>query len=261
MKKIIVFIILFISCLYLYGTYIEPKRFNIREYNVSSSYIPKDFDGYKIIHISDLYYDGDDIDDIIDKINRVNSDLIVFTGDLLRNNISKKNQDKLIDYFNKIESRYGIYFVKGDNDNNKKYDYVISNIDVTILNNEYKFIYNNSNVPIILYGIDNNADVDSLFNTEYDSYYKIVLSHFPDNYDIVSDKNVNLFLAGHSLNGQIRIPFVGALIKNNGSKKYFDSVYNINNTNIYISNGISDNNYKFRLFNTPSINFYRLYNT
>ena len=40
--------------------------------------------------------------------------------------------------------------------------------------------------------------------------------------------------------------------------EYYDSYYDIDNTKLYISNGIGVNNINFRLFNTPSFNFYRL---
>ena len=48
-------------------------------------------------------------------------------------------------------------------------------------------------------------------------------------------------------------------IKKDGSKKYYDEKYYINNTNIFISNGLGNPKYDIRLLNTPSINFYRLY--
>ena len=75
----------------------------------------------------------------------------------------------------------------------------------------------------------------------------------------LNNKNINLFLSGNSLNGQIRLPFLGGIIKKDGSKKYYDEKYYINNTNIFISNGLGNPKYDIRLLNTPSINFYRLY--
>ena len=67
-----------------------------------------------------------------------------------------------------------------------------------------------------------------------------------------------MIIAGHSHNGQIILPLIGPLMKKEGAKKYVSSYYKINNTNLYISGGIGNSKYQFRLLNHPSINFYRL---
>ena len=51
---------------------------------------------------------------------------------------------------------------------------------------------------------------------------------------------------------------IGAIILPDGAKKYYDSHYKIENSDLYISNGLGVSNYNFRLFNTPSYNIYRL---
>ena len=70
--------------------------------------------------------------------------------------------------------------------------------------------------------------------------------------------NNDLVLAGHSHNGIIRIPFIGALSKVEGSMKYDQEYYKINDTKLYISSGMGTNGPGFRLFCRPSINFLRL---
>ena len=67
-----------------------------------------------------------------------------------------------------------------------------------------------------------------------------------------------MILAGHSLNGQVNIPFYGAFITPEGYKKYYKNHYSINNHELYVSNGLGVMKYDFRLFNTPSFNVYRL---
>ena len=67
-----------------------------------------------------------------------------------------------------------------------------------------------------------------------------------------------LILAGHSINGSVNVPGIKKLLLPEGAKNYYDSYYELDNTLIYISNGIGVNNLNFRLFNTPSFNLYRL---
>lgn len=260
MKKAFIFLIIFISLVYLYGKYIEPDSFKVKEYAITNERIPESFDGYKIIHFTDLYYNGDKLDKIVNRINELNTDLIVFTGNLLSSDIDKDSLDKLTSYLNQIDSKYGIYAVKGSNDNSENYDYILENTNINLLENNYIYLYNEEITPIMLIGLDNNIDIEKTFNYIDNEYYKIVLSHKPDNFDLISTYKPDLFLSGTSLNGQVRLPLIGALYKFDGAKKYYDPIYTIDNSIIYISNGLGNPKYNFRLFNTPSINFYRLYN-
>ena len=94
--------------------------------------------------------------------------------------------------------------------------------------------------------------------TENKDIYSILLMHEPDFVDNIKLENYDLVLTGHSHNGQVRFPFVGAIVKPDGAKKYFDEYYKINQTELFVSSGIGTSNLKLRLFNRPSINFYRI---
>ena len=134
------------------------------------------------------------------------------------------------------------------------------------LENSYDIIYNENREKIFVGGIGNvSYNLDDLdktmeyFNSNNDIDYKIMLVHEPDISDnIVDDYNVNLILAGHSHNGQIRLPIIGAIYTPNYAKKYYDEYYDINGTGLYISSGIGVSIINYRLFNRPSINFYRV---
>lgn len=260
MKKLIIYIILILSILFLYGRFIEVNNFKVKEYSIIDNNLPESFNGYKIIHISDIFYNGNDLTKIIERINILKPDLVVITGDLLKDNISKDNQDKIINYINSINSKYGIYYVLGDNDTDT-FNNIKDKLNITILDNNYVYLYNETNEKIMLLGIGQELNNETLFNYEDNNYYKILLSHKPDTYDSLTKKeDINLYLSGHSLNGQIRIPFIGGIIYKDDARKYYDEKYTINNTKMYISNGLGNEYYDIRLFNTPSINFYRLNN-
>ena len=53
---IVIYIILFISLILLYSRYIEPYNLTIHEYKIKNSLLPKNFDGLKIVHFSDVHY-------------------------------------------------------------------------------------------------------------------------------------------------------------------------------------------------------------
>ena len=277
MKKIIkwmiiIFIILFL--LILYARYIGPMGFITKEYTINDKDIPKGFDGIKIVHFSDLHYNRalslDKVNKIVDEINLINPDIVVFTGDLIDKDVNLTNKDynNLINSLRKINSKYGKYAVMGNHDFYKDKDKVINiynDSGFKYLDNSSDIIYSSDNETIFIGGINTVSyqmdDVDKTMEyfNNHDDMFKIILVHEPDIADkIVDSYNVDLILAGHSHNGQVRLPFIGALYKPNYAKKYYDNYYNLNGTNLYISSGIGFSTLNYRLWNKPSINFYRI---
>ena len=134
------------------------------------------------------------------------------------------------------------------------------------MQNTYDIIYGKNNDKIFIGGTDtysyNKADIDKTmeyFKNNDDINYKIILTHEPDYTDtILSKYNINLILSGHSHNGQINIPYIKNIFLPYGSKKYYENYYKINNTDLYLSSGIGESRINLRLFNKPSINFYRI---
>ena len=280
MKKIIrgfLFLILIIGIVVIYARYIGTSGLVTHEYAINSSSIDNSFDGLKIVQFSDLHYkrviDKEYLNLLKEEINLIKPDIIFFTGDLIDKDFDITDNDKndLISFLSSIKSKYGKYAVNGDNDHEKDSDLlndIYTSSDVILLNNSYDIIYGNNSDKLFIGGVDtysyNMANIDDVmkyFNsdTTSDINYKIILVHEADYVDNILDKyDVNLVLAGHSHNGQINIPFVKNLFLPYGSKKYYKNYYHINNTDLYVSSGIGEAKFNFRLFNRPSINFYRI---
>ena len=98
-----------ITLFVVYGLFIEPKILLVNELKIESKNIPKYFDGIKIVHFSDLHYENtistNNIDKVIAKINSLNPDIVIFTGDLIDNKyntIFKITDIILIQFFNRL---------------------------------------------------------------------------------------------------------------------------------------------------------------
>ena len=112
----------------------------------------------------------------------------------------------------------------------------------------------------MLAGISSNNKKNINNEIEEKYSYSILILHEPDYINKIDYSKYDLILAGHSLNGQIKLPWVGGIIRPNGAKKYYDEYYELDSTKLYISSGIGTNSFKFRFNNKPSFNLYRLRN-
>ena len=279
MKKIIItliIIILLISSILLYSRFIATKGLKIKEYKVVNTKITDSYHGLKIVHLSDIHYGSTinekELNNIVNKINEIKPDIVVLTGDLIDDRLSF-DKDKIINCLSKIEANLGKYAISGNHDLPiDDYNYIIKESGFTNLDNKYDLIYYKSNDPIVISGIGYDGEDVGIKTEQFDKYiselkaddvkpiYSILLIHEPDTVDNLDLNKYDLVLAGHSHGGQVRIPFIGKLYTPEGAKKYYDEYYKISNTDLYISSGLGTSMYKFRLFNRPSFNFYRITN-
>lgn len=271
--KVFIVLTIILSLSYIILRYIGNYGLIIKEESLVFENLPDNFHGLKIIHFSDLHYgtvvDTKKLKEIVNKINDIKPDIVMFTGDLVDRHYSpnKKEKDDITNLLNDINAKLGKYATEGNHDKNNFND-IIKNTDFILLENDYDLIYSEGFEPILITGIGsstlNNIDIDKAFDYFKDEnsnqeIFTISLMHEPDNIDeILENYKIDLSFAGHSHNGQVRLPFTEALVKVDGAKKYYEEKYIIDNTTLFISGGIGTSNYPFRLFNHPSINFIRL---
>lgn len=272
--KFTISFILIIIFICLYARFIGTMGLVTKEYTLLEDKLPSGFDGIKIVHFSDIHYKraitSSKLASIIKEINLINPDIVVFTGDLIDKDavLNESDYDDLTEMFSNINAKYGKYAILGNHDyvDMKNVINIYNKSGFKYLENSYDIVYSTNMDKIFIGGIgnvsfnlDNIDETMKYFNENNDIDYKIMLVHEPDITDnIVNNYSVSLILAGHSHNGQIRLPVIGAMYTPVHAKKYYDEFYNINDTNLYISSGIGVSTVNFRLFNRPSLNFYRI---
>jgi len=267
--RIIAIIILIGVVIYLFATRIGTHDIHVNEIKITSDTI-NTVHGLKIVQISDIYFGNtttiDDIVDLKNKVNLTKPDIIVFTGNMFNNTVPTDDDvNKIIDNINSMASTYGKYIVSGKNDiNNDYFTKVVDGCKLTLIDDTFDTIYNKNNESIIIAGLQYkeltsdyqkvNDAITAISNQT--ANYKILITNYADNINSINYSGFNMVMAGNTLGGIINLPLIrNIFLKNN---VYKDSVYKLSNTTLYISNGIGTDTVPLRLFDRPSINFYRI---
>ena len=266
-------VIIIIIGLIFYSKYLGTSGIIVKEYRVTSNFLDKDYSGLKIVHFSDLLYkstiDKNDLNELVNKINNIKPDIVVFTGDLA-SPLSKIKEDDiniLKESLSKIEAKISKYAIYGDNDYKlSKYEEIMNKSNFIILNNSYDELYYNSLNPIYIVGLPSSIKEKSDLNTSFSFYndenrkYIITLVHDGSTIKSIdeSDYEVDLILGGHNLGGLVRIPFIGGIINQKNSYKYKNDYNEKGITKIFMSSGLGTDQHDYRLLNKPSFNLYRL---
>lgn len=257
-KKIYIFVFIIVLLIHLGNNVIDTTVLEI-----SSKKLPHSFDGYTIVHISDLHNKnfGHNQNRLINKIKKQSPNIIVITGDL----VYKRSDDisNSVEFINEVVKIAPVYFVTGNHENSfKNFDYikeVLNNSGVVILQNESIKLYFQDDF-ITLHGINDCKKRKVVSNTLSKmnickNNYNILLSHRPELIDIYSSYEYDLVFSGHAHGGQIRIPFIGALFSPEQGlfPKYTSGKHQLKNTTEVISRGLGKSIIPIRIFNNPEI--------
>lgn len=101
-----------------YGMVRNPYRYKVHRHRVTIPGLPAALDGFRIVQISDIHAGSfltlDPVRKSVKIINRLDPDLVVFTGDLV--NTTADEADAIIPIFSGIRARYGVFSVLGNHD-------------------------------------------------------------------------------------------------------------------------------------------------
>lgn len=277
MKKIIAFlliIIILLIILYIYARYIEPNFIKTNTINIHSMAISNSADGIKIVQFSDThlssYYNIEKLKKLVTKINLLEPDIIIFTGDLIDEyNTCSINTEDIINELSRLKAVYGKYSVYGNHDYGggaqRIYKKIMKNSGFSLLIND-SVVINKINLTIT--GLDEAIfgmpDTQNISNKALDNFYNILITHEPDIVDYIKNYNFDAALAGHSHGEQINIPFLDDIILPQYAQKYVRGIYKLNTPRdgfIYVNKGVGTTKMHLRFMAVPEISVFELNNT
>jgi hypothetical protein len=233
----------------------------------------------KIVQLSDIHLDEFTepflLRDAVQKINRIDPDVIFLTGDYVSYEIAPKQYSvnsawQCAEILSELKCKQR-YAILGN------HDAMLSEKDVTqALVANGMIVLNNAYVPleregsrVWLVGLDDpvcgQPDPDraipaSIRNVAGEPV--IVLCHAPDYADQLvahpAGKAVDFMLSGHTHGGQVRMPFVGPLDLPIGGRKYIEGLFKLGSMQLYVNRGIGTIGVPFRFDCPPEITAFTL---
>jgi uncharacterized protein len=258
-----------------YAREIEPKLLTIKKHTISHSKIPVGFNGFKILQFSDTHigfqYDLNQLKELVNKINSLTPDMILFTGDLMDTPNQYAEINSLAPILKNLHAPFGSFAIYGNHDHggygSDLYRNVMKDAGFTLLLNEARQVSLLTKESLYIAGIDDAMlgmpDIQSTLESIPEGEFTILLSHAPDLADQAADLgNIQLQLSGHSHGGQIQLPLFGAIIKPPFAKNYYEGFYQIGPTNdpltLYVNRGLGTTRLPFRFLSPPEITLFTL---
>lgn len=239
---------------------------------VHSSKLPKAFDGFRIVQISDLHNAvfGKDNQKLLAQIKKAQPDLIVITGDLI--NSYHPDLDNALTFTGAACKLAPCYFVAGNHESRisgyAQFQQDLMDTGVIVLENKTAQISRDRQI-LHLIGITDpsftachparrsctivSEALTSL--TLPNNPYTILLAHRPDLFDTYASFGIDLTLSGHAHGGQFRLPFIGAIFAPNQGffPKYTSGLYTNGTAQMVVSRGLGNSSFPFRICNRPEL--------
>jgi uncharacterized protein len=203
------------ACLRLSGLYGRGRRnaaqIEVKRNYIRSTQIPRAFDGYTILQLSDLHVDmsQDAMERLTINLPNINYDLCVLTGDYRGPTFGP--YDATLVGMSRIcaEIKKPMYGILGNHDTIRMIP-GLEEMGIRMLLNECETI-ERDNQRIYLAGIDDahfyRADnIEKAASGIPSDELSILLSHTPEIYQPAALANFNLLLSGHTHGGQICLP-------------------------------------------------------
>lgn len=246
--------------------------------DVALSGLPARFDGFKIVHLSDLHGHeyGEDSGNLLAMVAKEKPDLIVITGDL----IDQEGQLAMIPALAKgLAAIAPSYYVTGNHEwklgtgTVKELKGLLAQCGVTVLSNQYELLERNG-ARVVLAGVDDpNGYADQMtpkelraqIENEAPGLFTLLLAHRNEHFKKYAEAGYDFVMSGHGHGGIVRLPFAGGLV--GSGWKFFpewtSGLYTLGDSTLFVSRGLGNNTENlyngmvpikgFRIFNRPEL--------
>jgi predicted MPP superfamily phosphohydrolase len=251
--------IIIVGIIFFYAYRVEPNWIKVKEQPVSLSGLPAAFDGYRIVQLSDLHGKLFPVKELVNRVRELNPDLVVITGDVL----DEENQVP-VEYINTalggLVAKDGVYFVFGNNDYYPGKQVVQNNLEgigIKTIQNDTVLIRRKGQT-LNLVGVNDPETFRARLTQALKGSVpgpQILLAHGPTVVNEAAKAGIELVLVGHTHGGQINLPGIPKVLPHvkRGFKKYVSGLFTVNNTQMYVNQGLGVSDIPLRIMDRPEI--------
>lgn len=265
-----------LALVFCYGCVRGWKRLELHEEEIRFADLPAAFDGYRIVHLSDLHVgtfgrNGAFLRRLVGRIDALRPDLILFTGDIV--NVSAGELAPHTEILSRLQAPDGVYSVLGNHDYCEygRYDTpdgaarnaaevirMEREMGWRLLRNEHRVLRRGGD-SIVLAGVENigrppfpsRGDLRRALDGVPEGAFTILMSHDPSHWrrEVLPASGVQLTLAGHTHAMQFRI---GGFSPSAWSYPEWGGLYREGGRRLFVSTG-AGGSVPFRLGAWPEI--------
>ncbi len=244
------------------GGYINLMTPKIKNFELTVDKKAGNLSELNIVAVTDIHlstvFNKKRVAKLVDRINELEPDIVLFGGDVIEDNLATVKKHKLLEYFNGVKSKYGVYSITGNHEYIggafKDWDYYEDNNiklvrDEAIKIDECFYIVGREDYQMGNFVNKRRKELVELVEGLDTELPIILLDHQPYKLEEAKNNGVDLQISGHTHNGQIW-PFnyiTGAIFEEDWGYLKKD------NTHYYISCGYGTSGPPIRTGNRPEI--------
>lgn len=208
---------------------LEPRWLKVRRVRLPG--VPPT---HRIVHFTDLHYKGDRgwAESVVRRINQLTPDFVCFTGDLVE---EAKHLAEALEVLRRIQAP--LYGVPGNHDYWARLDFGVVSEAFAATGGKWlldeRVLTRDGKVNVIGATCMKAPDVQPRSGRK-----NLLLIHYPSWVERLASVSFNLILAGHSHGGQVRLPFLGAVLVPGGIGTYDLGLFQTPAGPLYVGAGL-----------------------
>jgi uncharacterized protein len=250
-----------------WGIYVRRLFTNIDRREHAIANLPREFEGYRIAHLSDLHIGALTPQSWgerwVRQTNALKCDLIVITGDLVTNGI--EFHSAIAAALSGLRARDGVLVTFGNHDyfgEGEPLRGMLLAAHMQVLSNASIQLQRGHAVLNIM-GCDDTytkrANLNQSIATVARTGRHVLLAHDPDLWLHAREQGVSLTLSGHTHGGQVAVPFLGRWLSlSHLAHRFHTGVYRDGAATLYVSPGLGTTGPPIRLGSAPTIGVHTL---